>query len=93
MRLVINRCQLVQVQMSVPLRRRETRVAQKFLNHPQIGAAIEQMSGKTVAQPVRPHLDWDAGLLQMLLNDARDAPRGNPLAPVIEENSDLTFTG
>ena len=52
-------------------------MAEQLLNHSQIGAAIEQMSGKTMAQAMGTHFDRNTGLPQMFLDDARHAPRGD----------------
>src|SRR6185369_492678 len=71
--------------MSITLSGRQTRMTQQFLNHPQVGTAVEQMRRKTMAQAVRSHLQRNTGELQMLLNDARDAPRGDTLAAVVEK--------
>src|SRR5918999_576290 len=51
------------------------------------------MSGETVAQSVRSHLDLDPRLLEMLLNDARHAPRGDFLPAVVEEHGNFTLAG
>ncbi len=40
MRFIIHRRQLVEIQMGVALRRRQARVAEQLLNHPEIRAAI-----------------------------------------------------
>ena len=39
--------------MRVNLRGADVRVAEQFLNHPQIRAVLQQMRGKTVPQHVR----------------------------------------
>ena len=54
-------------------------MAEQFLNHSQVGAAVEQMGGKAMAQTMGTHFDLDARQPQMFLDDARDAPRRNPL--------------
>src|SRR5262245_21906039 len=51
------------------------------------------MRGEAMAQAVRSHLDRQTGLFQMLLDDARHAPRRNAAPPVVQENRDLTFAG
>jgi hypothetical protein len=41
MRFIVHRRQLIKIQMSVALGGRQTRVTEHFLNHPQIGAAVQ----------------------------------------------------
>ena len=60
MRLVVNCGQLIQVQMRITLRRRQAGVAEQFLDHSQISAAVKQMGGKAMTQTMRSHFDWNA---------------------------------
>src|SRR5258706_7222951 len=92
-RLVINRGQLIQVQMRITLRRRQTGVAKKLLNHSKIGAAVQQVGGKAVAQPVRTHLDLNPGQLQMLFDDPRHTPGGNSRTAIVEKHHGFAFAG
>ena len=46
MRLVVNLDQLLHRNVGVDLRRGKTRVAEKFLNVSQVGAAVEQVGGE-----------------------------------------------
>ena len=57
MRLIVNRGQLIQIQMGVALGRREARMTEHFLNHAQIGAAVEQMRRERMAQTMGTDLD------------------------------------
>jgi hypothetical protein len=52
--------------VGVNLRRHKVRVAQEFLDAPQVGAAIEQMSGVTVPQFVGCEMGIKAGESQVL---------------------------
>src|SRR5688500_758472 len=93
MSFVIHRGQGIQIQMRILLRRRQTRVPQQFLYHAQVCAAIEKVRGETMAQAVRPHLDRNSRLLQMLVDDARHAPGRDPLAAIIEKDRRLALAG
>src|SRR5687768_12472992 len=46
-----------------------------------------------MAQAVRPHLDRNSRLLQMLVDDARHAPGRDPLAAIIEKDRRLALAG
>ena len=61
MRLVVYRGQLIQVQMGITLGRRQADMAEQLLNRSQVGAAVEQMGGKTMAQAMGAHFDLNAG--------------------------------
>src|ERR1041384_8575130 len=74
MSLVVNRRELVQVEMRVALRRGETRVAQQLLNDPEVRAAIQQMRRERMAQPVRPHAHGHLRGFEIFIDDGRDAP-------------------
>ncbi len=57
MRLVIDIGQMIQGQMGVPLRGRQTGMAQKFLYRPQVSPHLQEMGGKRMAQGMgRDHL-------------------------------------
>ncbi len=53
MRLVVHLDQLFHRNVGVDLGSGETRVAEQFLNVPQVRAAVEQVRGKRMAQCVR----------------------------------------
>src|ERR1700716_1164439 len=53
MRLVVDAAQAAAVYMAVQLRRRERTVAEEILDRAQVGAALQQVSCKRMAQAVR----------------------------------------
>jgi hypothetical protein len=91
MRLIVNRGQLIQIQMGVALGRREARMTEHLLNHAQIGTAVEQMRRKSVAQTMRTNLDLYPDLPQMLLQQPRNAPSGNSAASIVQKNRIFAF--
>jgi len=71
--------------VGVTLRRAQPRVAEQFLNRAQIGAGLEQMGRKRVAQRVRADAAGDRRLPHVLANDAIDAPGGETAAAQIQK--------
>ena len=68
-------------------------MAEQLLNHSQVGAAVEQMRGKAVAQAMGTHFDFNARELEMFLDDARNAARGNAPAAMVEKDRRRTAAG
>ncbi len=64
-------------------------MAEQLLNRSQVGTAVKQMGGKAMAQAMGAHFDLDTGELQMFLDDARDAARGDAPAAMIEKHRRL----
>ena len=54
---VVDAAQPAAVHVGVDLRRRERAVAEELLDGPEIGAALDEMRGEGVAQPVRVRRD------------------------------------
>ncbi len=57
-------------------RRLQLVVTEQRLDHPDIDTAFEQVSGERVAQRMQAHGLGDPGLLDRLLEEARELPRG-----------------
>src|SRR4029450_3323252 len=53
MRAVVDAAQAAGVDVAVDLCRRERAVAEQLLDHAEVGAALEQMGGERVAEPMR----------------------------------------
>ena len=83
MRLVVNCGQLIQIQVRVPLRRRQARMTQHLLDDPQVSAAVKQMRRKGMAQSMGSHFDSNPRLTQMLFDDARHTPGRDPGASMV----------
>ena len=56
MGLVVHRPQPRYRDMGVELGGRQTGMTEQLLHDPQVSPAFEQMSGRAVSQPVRPHV-------------------------------------
>ena len=56
MRLPVGALQPLGRDVRVDLRAGQAGVAEHLLNRPKIGTALEQMSGRTVPQTMRPHV-------------------------------------
>src|SRR5262245_9260752 len=70
MRLIINRGQLIQIQVGVALRRRKAGMTEQFLNAPQIGTSVQYMGSKAMTQTVGTHFYGNPRFPQMLLDHA-----------------------
>ena len=64
----MNVAQPIAGDVCINLRRADVRVAEQFLNHPQIRAVLQQMRGKTVPQHVRCDVAHDPGPLDSIFN-------------------------
>src|SRR6185312_5541611 len=53
MRTVVDAAQMARVDVAVDLRRRERAVAEQFLDRAQVRAAVQEMRGESVPEPVR----------------------------------------
>src|SRR5205085_2882798 len=65
---------------------RDVRVAQHFLNDPEVGAIAEQMGGKTVPQKMRIDIGLHTGAFGMFLYDLPNASGGELSAPCRKKN-------
>ena len=61
--------------MRVDLRCRNVRVAEKFLDDPQISAPAEQMRGKTMAHQVGVNMRFNASARRVLSDELPNARR------------------
>ena len=85
MRAIIHREQVVGGKMGIFLRRRERRMAQKFLNRPQIRSFVEQMRGEGVTERVR--ADFSPGQpARVPVHDAVHAADGQSSAAQVAEH-------
>src|ERR1051325_2186462 len=85
MALFIHLQQLSRVDVGVPLRGAQTRVAEQFLNGTQIGAALEQMRRERMPERVRADSHPLARRRDVLAADAIDAARSQPSAAKVHE--------
>src|SRR5438093_2771059 len=72
--------------MGVALRGREPAVAEQLLDHPEVGAVVEQVRGERVAQRVRAHAARDAGGADRAPDDRMDRAHAEPPAPMVDED-------
>ena len=85
MSLVVDLEEMVDTHLGVLLRGRERSVAEEFLDGAEIGAGIEEMSGKGVSEGVRRGATHDIGVEQALLEIALDTAGGQSAAAMIEK--------
>ena len=71
----MNRPQPGHRDMGVELGGRQAGVAEKFLHHAQVGAAFEEVGGRTVAQTVRPDVGGAVHGRHGLVHDGAGLPR------------------
>ena len=69
MKLLVYLLQPTLIHMSVDLRCGDVGMAEHFLDHPQVGAMVQQMGGKGMTQEMRMHMLLQSGSLGALLND------------------------
>ena len=86
MELPVNVAQTVSGDVRVNFRRADVRVAQQFLNHPQIRAVLQQMCRKTVPQHVRRDVAFDARALHAILDVFPERVRGEGRSSLCQEN-------
>jgi hypothetical protein len=91
MRLVIHRRQLIEIEMGVSLRSRQTGVTEHFLNNSEIGPAVQEMGREGMAQTVRTDLHCNPRLAQPLLDYSADAPRRQASAAAIQKYRGVAF--
>ena len=75
MRIRVSFFQTFDRDVRVNLRRRKAGVAEQRLHASQIGAAVEQVRGKTVAKFVRADRNRDRRVPQITFQDQPDRPR------------------
>jgi hypothetical protein len=85
MSLIIDVCEMLEVEMRIYLRRRQARVTEKFLNGAQIAARFEQMGRKRMAQHVRVDPRWTTLPYRPMIDPRLDAARGQPLPSIADE--------
>src|SRR5665647_3065225 len=76
--------------MRVDLRRGQAGVAEHLLDRPEIGAALEQMSGRAVPQTVRPNVRCVRNVLQQPVDRAPDLAWVDPAASSAQEQCRTT---
>ena len=79
--------------MSVDLGRRETGMTQERLHGTQIGAVIEEVGGKTVAQFVRAHILRNVAEGVVFLKEIRDRPSREPSPHFADEKRSIQDPG
>ena len=77
--------QLRGVDVRVALRRAQARVAEQFLDHTQVGAALQQVRGEGVAQRVRADPPARAAGSHVAPHEAIDASRRQPPTAEVQE--------
>ena len=75
--------------VGVDLGRAKALVAEKLLNDPEVGAAIQQVSGEAVAKGVGMGGLDEAPLQRVLADKGLDASDGEPTATVVEEEGSV----
>src|SRR5215204_4746518 len=70
--LTMDASKVLAIDVRIDLRRRDVRMPKHFLDRSQIGASLEQMGRKRMAERVRRHVLVDAGALDVF---AQDLPR------------------
>src|SRR5262249_27934907 len=85
MRLPVDVEQLRDVDVRVSLCRRETHVAQQFLNGAQVGARLQQMGGKRGPQRVRADPESRAAARHVTCHQPLYAPAGQSSAPCVDK--------
>src|SRR5262249_54565991 len=83
----------LRVHMRVGFRRREAVVPQQFLDAAQIGAAVEQVGGETVAERVRRRQAVEPRLADVLFEEPSHAACGEPSAALVEKHGPLLNYG
>ena len=71
--------------MRVALSRGQARVTQQLLNHPQIGATLEQVRGARMAQSVRMQVRSARAQRAIALHQRLNPPHAQPLASAREQ--------
>ena len=90
MGLFVGKLQTLDRDMGVDLRCRQTGMAEHLLDSPKVGTALEQMSGRTVPQTVRPHI-WGIGhVLHQLMDSPADLAGVDPATSSAQEQGRTT---
>src|SRR5262245_8643974 len=83
--LPVDLAQLRRVDVRIALRRRQLDVPEQFLNRPEVGAALEQMRGKRMAQRVRADTEAGAAPRHVPREQALHAAPGEAPSAIIHE--------
>src|SRR5258708_39847745 len=85
MRLIVNLQYMFHRQLGIPLRSRETFVAEQLLNGTQVGALLQHVRAKGVAQRVRVHVGRKSFCYGNFLDDAADTARREAPTAAIDQ--------
>src|SRR5207253_8176677 len=89
MRLFVHGDQLRVVEVRVLLRGRKRGVAEELLDAAEIGAGVQQMCGKRMAQRVRRHACAKRRSAHVAIEEAADGAGRDPLTATIEEEREV----
>src|SRR5918993_5399953 len=92
MKLLMDRAEILPINMSVDLGGREIGVAEHFLHRTQVCSTLEQVSRKTVAQSVGGNAFGDAGPLRRPLHNAPGTHARQRLPAGIEHDPASTLS-
>src|SRR5687768_401002 len=92
MKLPVNRSQILTIDMSVYLRRRDVGVTEHFLHRSQIGTALEQVSREGVSQSMGRHRLGYSCLVDILPENLPCSHSRHRLTARIEKKNVLPFT-
>ena len=73
---VVDGFEVVLIDVRIDLGGGDIRMAEQFLNDPQVGTVAEKVSGKAVAKQMGIDIDLDSRVLGGVFNDLPDAHRG-----------------
>ena len=85
MRLRVHPEKLRGVDVSISLRRAETRVSEQLLNRAKIRTALQQMRRKRMPQRVRAHAGSHAARRRVPAHETVDAANGKTCAAIVDE--------
>src|SRR5512141_2025324 len=85
MAFLVNREQLLEVDVGVLLCRGQARVSKELLDDAQIGAAAEEVRSEGMAERVGTDLAGHGGPADVLADHPLDGPRRQPAAAIIEK--------
>src|ERR1700722_10668910 len=77
---------MIHADMSIALRRRQTRMPEHLLYRSQVGTITKHMRCEGVAQPMRRDASGESGCLDSALQDNLDAARSQPSAAKIRDH-------
>src|ERR1019366_9327522 len=89
MRPVVNLHHVLDRQLRVTLRGRETLVAEHLLDGAQVGAFFQHVRAEGMAQRVRMHVGRESARHRDLLHDAAHAARGEPRPAQVDQQRSL----